>query len=126
MASPARISILKEDRIWTLRSHGYDYDAIARIVNCAPSTMTGVLRRVRRRPPEDVDPVRRGRRRGWLSDSQIADIRQRRSLGETLLSIAKDYYVDSSTIWNICRGRTYSTPESGAPYPFSFANRLAA
>lgn len=126
MAAPTRISLVKEDRIWTLRSHGYCYDSIARIVNVAPSSMTSVLRRVRRRPPEHVDPVRRGRRRSWMSDSQIADIRSRRAAGETLHSIARSYYVEISTIWSICAGRTYATPEGGTPYPFTFENRLVA
>jgi len=122
MATKNRISLLKEDRVWSLREQGYDYDSIARIVNCAPNSCTSVLRRVRRRPPIDVDPVRRGRRAGWMSDSLIDDIRQRRDHGETLLSIAKDYHVDSATIWAIANYRTYVTPEE--PYPFSFSNRL--
>lgn len=122
MKPKGRISLLKEDRVWALREQGYDYNSIARIVNCAPKSCTAVLRRVRRRPPLEVDPVRRGRRAGWMSDAQIDDIRQRRAHGETLLSIAKDYYVDSSSIWAIANHRTYVTPEE--PYPFSFSNRL--
>lgn len=122
MKPKARISLLKEDRVWALREQGYDYDSIARIVNCSSSSCTLVLRRVRRRPPLEVDPVRRGRHRGWMSDTQIDDIRQRRAHGETLLSIAKDYHVESSSIWAIANHRTYTAPEE--PYPFSFANRL--
>lgn len=122
----ARISLVKEDRIWDLRSQAYSYDSIARIVNVAPQSLTQVIRRVRRRPPEGVDPIRRGRRRGWLSDAQVTDIHHRRRHGETLLSIARSYDLDSSTIWSITNGRSYAKPENTAPYPFTWGNRLAA
>ena len=118
-----RISINKEDRIWDLRSQGYTYDAIARIVNAHPGVMTEVLRRVRRRPPFEQDPVRRGRRSGWLSDSQVEDIRTRRAQGEKLASIAKDYWLDPRTICAITKGRSYTQPE--APFPYNFTNRLS-
>jgi hypothetical protein len=74
-----RVSIVKEDRIWQLRCQGYDYDSIGSIVNCNPCYMTIVLRRVRRRPPIEVDPVKRGRRSNFLSDNQVEDIRMRQS-----------------------------------------------
>lgn len=119
----SRISITKEDRIWSLRSDGYSYDAIARIVNTAPHNMTEVIRRVRRRPPLDVDPVRRGRRSGWLSDSQVHDIRSRRDRGEKLRTIAQDYWLDERTICSICKGRTYKDTE--AKFEYDFSNRLS-
>ena len=124
MSHRARISLVKEDRIWDLRRQGYRFDSIARIVNCSPSSLTCVLRRVRRRPPEHVDPVRRGRRSAWLSDAQLDDIRARRAWGETLFSIGRSYHVEANTIWNIVHGRTYVTPEG--VYPFEFNNRLVA
>lgn len=120
----ARVSLVREDRIWDLRCQGYSYDQISRLVNLSPHIMTTVLRRVRRRPPIEVDPIRRGRRSGWMSDSQIDDIRTRRARGETLFSIAKSYDVDSSTVWAICKGRSYKVPEAQLGYPWSFANRL--
>lgn len=119
-----RISLVKEDRIWSLRTEGYCYDAIARIVNTSPGALTEVIRRVRNRPPMEVDPVRRGRRAGWLSDAQVEDIKARRARGETLFSIGKSYYLDGSTIGLICRGKTYKDPET--TYPWSFDNRLHA
>lgn len=118
----ARISLVREDRIWDLRVQGYDYDSIGRITNTNPHTIGHVVQRVRRRPPIEVDPVRRGRRAGWMSDAQIEEIKARRAAGETLLSISKDFYVDPCTIGAICRGRTYVTPEQ--PYSWSFENRL--
>lgn len=126
MATRSRVSLLKEDRIWDLRSQGYLYEHIARITNLAPNSMTTILRRVRRRPPLEVDPIRRGRRCGWLSDAQVEDIRARRAAGEPLHSLANAYAMSPSAISSIAHGRSYSTTESGTPYPFSFANRLAA
>lgn len=120
----ARISLVRENRIWDLRCQGYSYDAIARLVNLNPHVMSTVIRRVRRRPPVEVDPVRRGRRAGWMSDAQIEDIKTRRARGETLFSIGKSYHVDACTIWAICKGRTYKVPESEMRYPFTFGNRL--
>lgn len=118
----ARISLIREDRIWDLRVQGYDYDSIGRITNTNPGTVATVVHRVRRRPPIEVDPIRRGRRSGWMSDAQIEDIRTRRATGETLFSISKSYHVDANTIGAICRGKTYVTPEQA--YPWSFENRL--
>lgn len=119
--SRRRISIVKEDRVWALRSQGYDYDSIARIANVHPS-LTQVIRRIRQRPPIEEDPIRRGRRAGWMSDAQLEDIRTRRQAGETLQSIARSYWVDANTIWSIVHGRTYKEPESS--YPWSFQNRM--
>jgi len=121
-------SIRKEDRIWQLRCQGYTLDSIGRIANVAPSSVTQVVRRVRRRPPLEQDPVRRGRRRAWMDDDQIADIRQRRQHGEPLASIAADYWVGTTTIYNICAGHTYASPAGDDldPYPFVFVNRLRA
>lgn len=123
-----RISIRKEDRIWQLRCQGYTLDSIGRIVNVEPSSVTRIVRRVRRRPPLEQDPVRRGRRRNWIDADQIADIRWRRQQGESLSAIAADYWVSLTTIYNICAERTYITAvEDGFDsYPFSFPNRLRA
>lgn len=116
-----RISIAKEDRIWDLRCQGYCYESIARIVNTSPG-FTAVLRRIRNRPPVEQDPVKRGRKSNWLSDSQIEDIKRRKAAGETYLAIAKRYCMDPSSVCDIIKGRTYTTPET--PYPFDFSNRL--
>jgi len=117
-----RISLVKEDRIWDLRTQGYDYDSIARIVNVHPG-LTDVIRRIRRRPPIEQDPIKRGRKIGWMSDAQIEEIKRRRSNGETLLTIAKSFDVSESCICDICKGRTYREPESKG-YSFDFSNRL--
>ena len=116
-----RISLAKEDRIWHLRSQGYDYESIARIVNVSPA-LTEVIRRIRRRPPIEKDPIKRGRKAGWMSDAQIEEIKRRKAAGETLLSIAKSFDVSEGCIWSICKGMTYKTPESS--YKFDFSNRL--
>ena len=119
-----RVSLAKEDRIWSLRTQGYDYDTIARIVNISPN-LTPILRRVRRRPPESVDPIRRGRKRGYLSDDQVADIKTRYARGERQLAIGKLYDLSPAAVSQICTGRSYSHPEYDSPgYPFSFPNRL--
>jgi len=120
-----RISLIKEDRIWDLRKQGYDYDSIARIANVSPS-LTKVIRRVRRRPSADKDPIKKGRKSGWMSDAQIDEIRRRRSKGETYLSIAKSFDVTHGCIWQICNGKTYVTAESDQGYQFNFSNRLTA
>ena len=117
-----RISLIKEDRIWDLRAQGYDYDSISRIVNVHPS-LTGVIRRIRRRPPVEQDPIKRGRKAGWMSDAQIEEIRYRKAAGETLRSIAASFDVSESCICNICKGRTYRESESKG-YTFDFSNRL--
>lgn len=117
-----RISIAKEDRIWQLREQGYLYNDIAKIVNTTPS-LTKVIRRIRNRPPIEKDPIRRGRVSGWLSDSQVEDIKRRRAAGETYLAIAKRYDMDPCSVYDIVKGRTYKHPE--AAYPYDFSNRLA-
>jgi DNA-binding CsgD family transcriptional regulator len=125
----SRISIPKEDRIWDLRCQGYDYDSIARIVNTSEGTPGKVLRRVARRPPLEKDPIKRGRYRGFLSDNQINDIRMRKHLGETYLSIAKDFDMHESCIGRICRQETYANPcedDTFSGYPYNFSNRLTA
>ena len=119
-----RVSIVKEDRIWQLRCQGYDYDSIGSIVNCNPHYMTMVLRRVRRRPPIEKDPIKRGRRNNFLSDNQLDDIRMRRSNGEVLRSIAKDYDISESAIGNIVRGVSYKEPSCDSGYQHTFTNRL--
>jgi DNA invertase Pin-like site-specific DNA recombinase len=125
----SRISIPKEDRIWSLRCQGYDYDTIARIVNTSKTTPGKVLRRVMRRPPLDKDPVKRGRYRGFLSDQQIHEIRLRKQLGETYRSIAKDFGIGETCIGKICRQQTYINPckdDTFSGYPYDFSNRLTA
>jgi len=125
-----RVSIPKEDRIWSLRCQGYDMDSIARITNVSPGTPSVVIRRVRRRPPIELDPIKRGRRAGFLSDAQIDEIRFRNRMGETQLSISKDFDIDVTSINKICTGKTYAKPcddeTTGNRYPYSFVNRLRA
>jgi len=99
-----RVSIVKEDRIWQLRCQGYDYDSIGSIVNCNPRYMTIVLRRVRRRPPIEKDPIKRQ--------------------GETALSIAKDYHIGESAICKIANNVTYKEPAYDSGYRYNFTNRL--
>lgn len=121
------ISIPKEDRIWDLRCQGYDYDSIARITNVSLSSPGKVIRRVRRRPPFELDPIKRGRKIGFLSDSQIAEIRYRRSIGHTLEQIAKDYDLHFTSISKIANMQSYRKPcddGTSSGYPFSFSNRL--
>lgn len=105
-------------------------DSIARITNVSPGTPSAVVRRVRRRPPIELDPIKRGRFRGFLSDSQIEEIRFRNRMGETQFNIAKDFHLEVSSINRICTGKTYAKPcdddTSGSRYPFGFANRLQA
>lgn len=119
-----RISIVKEDRIWQLRCQGYCYESIASIVNCSPISLTRAIRRVRRRPPFEVDPIKRGRFRGFLSDDQVSDIRSRAAHGETYLSISKDYDIEPSSIHYIVHRKTYKEPSGDSGYNYNFSNRL--
>jgi hypothetical protein len=119
-----RISIVKEDRIWNLRCQGYCYDIIGRLTNCNPTSVTQVLRRVRQRPPMELDPIKRGRYRGFLSDHQIEIIRKRREKGETYEAIGKSYEVNGSAIRSIALHLTYKEPEDNAGYRYDFSNRL--
>lgn len=85
------------------------------------------MRRVRRRPPLEKDPIKRGRYSGFLSDSQITEIRIRRASGEKLMTIAKDFCLEVSSICKIALSRTYAEPcadETCTGYQFDFANRL--
>jgi hypothetical protein len=121
------VSIPKEDRIWDLRCQGYDYDSIARITNVCVTTPGRVIRRVRRRPPLSQDPIKRGRRAGFLSDRQICDIRLRYKLGEKQGSLAKEFGMDNTSISKICCHRTYVEPcqdDTIEGYKFNFSNRL--
>lgn len=120
-----RISIQREDRIWYLRCQGYDYDSIARIVDVHPVSITSVIRRVRRRPPLEQDPIRRGRGHSFLSDQQVHQIRMRRARGEKLLSLAREYSLTESSICRLAQYRTYQQPEV-CGYPWSFDNRLVS
>jgi hypothetical protein len=119
-----RISIVKEDRIWNLRCQGYCYDIIARLTNCNPTSVTQVLRRVRQRPPIEVDPIKRGRHRGFLSDYQVESIRKRREQGETYEAIGKTYQVNGNAIRQIALHLTYKEPEDSVGYHYDFSNRL--
>lgn len=123
-----KISIRQEDRIWNLRCQGYRYDEIARITNVHPAQIGTVIYRVIRRPPLDQDPIRRGRKRGFLDESQVLDIRRRRRLGESCQAIARDYAISSASISLIARGISYPeiSERQGHSYPFSFCNRLTA
>lgn len=121
------VSIPKEDRIWDLRCQGYDYDTIARITNVSVSTPGRVIRRVIRRPPVELDPLKRGRKAGFLSDRQIENIRSRFRSGETQFSIASDYEIGVSSIHRICHHKTYAEPcndQTSQGYKFCFRNRL--
>jgi DNA-binding CsgD family transcriptional regulator len=125
----SRISIPKEDRIWDLRCQGYDYDSIARIVNISRGAPSKVIRRVRQRPPMSKDPIKRGRKAGFLSDHQINQIRLRHKLGETYACIAKDFNLHETAIGKICRQVTYSdncNDETLSGYSYDFSNRLTA
>lgn len=121
-----RVSIVKEDRIWQLRCQGYDYDSIGSIVNCKPAYMTVILRRVRRRPPIEVDPIRRGRYRNFLSDAQVHDIRMRKANGESYRSIAKDYSITESAVCAIANHVSYKEPAHDSGYEYNFSNRLVS
>lgn len=121
------VSIPKEDRIWDLRCQGYDYDSIARITNVCVTTPGRVIRRVIRRPPLSKDPIKRGRRSGFLSDRQIYEIRLRYRLGETQTSIAKEFGLEPTSISKICCNKTYMEPcqdDTIEGYRFNFSNRL--
>lgn len=123
-----RVSIAQEDRIWNLRCQGYDYDSIARITNIAPGSPCKIIKRVRRRPPFEKDPIKRGRARGFLNDLQILQIRQRYMNGEKQHKIAKDFDLTSRSVSKICTQVTYKQPcedqtlKTG--YPYRFGNRL--
>ena len=120
----ARISILKEDQIWELRCKGYRYDLIASIVNCSPISMTKVLRRVRQRPPLKEDPIKRGRYRGFLSDAQVNDIRNRAGYNEPIGFIARAYDMTPAAIYAIVTNKTYKEPCLDDAFTPNFTNRL--
>ena len=120
----SRISLAKEDRIWDLRSQGYDYDSIARIVNIRTRSLTPVIRRVRRRPKAGDTSPRMNRGHSFLSDQQVDTIRRRIAVGEKQHGVAKDYGISTSAVNAIWRGRTYVEPEYPNGYRFDFSNRL--
>lgn len=123
----ARLSIRKEDRIWALRCQGYRLEEIARIVNCSTSAVSHAIKRVRRRPPLHLSPVRRGRYCGFLDTDQVRGIRHRRSCGETLHAIARDYDITPAAIGLIVRGVSYPDRQGAEQgYPWRFGNRLVA
>lgn len=121
-----RISLHQEDRIWALRCQGHRYAVIGAITGVSPYSITRVLRRVRRRPAASDDP-RQGRRRAFLSDYQVAEIRRRRQQGEPLQTLASSYPLSQTAISLLARGRTYAAAESRqppVPAAARFANRL--
>jgi hypothetical protein len=120
----SRISVLKEDQIWELRCKGYRYDLIASIVNCSPISMTKVLRRVRQRPPLKEDPIKRGRYRGFLSDAQVNDIRNRAKYNESIGFIARAYDMTPAAIYAIVTNKTYKEPCRDDAFITNFTNRL--
>jgi hypothetical protein len=120
----SRISVLKEDQIWELRCKGYRYDLIASIVNCSPVSMTQVLRRVRQRPPVKKDPIKRGRYRGFLSDAQVNDIRNRAKYKESIGFIARAYDMTPAAISAIVNYKTYKEPCMDDVHIPDFTNRL--
>lgn len=119
-----RISIVKENRIWNLRCQGYCYDSIGSIVNCNPTSITRVIKRVRNRPPVEQDPIRRGRLHSFLSDEQVEDIRTRKANGESAVKLADDYTVTIGAIYHITTYRTYKEPCGDGGYTYNFRNRL--
>jgi hypothetical protein len=120
----SRISLAKEDRIWTLRVQGYDYDSIAKIVNIRSRSLTPVIRRVRRRPKAGDTSTRMGRGHSFLSDQQVDTIRRRIAGGEKQHKVAKDFGMSTSSVNAIWRNRTYVEPEYPNGYQFDFSNRL--
>lgn len=118
-----RISLAKEVRIWQLRCQGYDLDTLARIVNSKPSTCGVAVSRARRHWMHQDDP-RLGRKSGYLSDQEVASIRQRHAQGARIATLAREYDMAWSTMYNICRGTSYREPCGDQGYEFSFANRL--
>ena len=112
-----RISVTKENRIWEMRCQGYTYAQISEALGTSPH-LTRVLRRIRRRPSKASDPVRRGRRRWFLDDRQVGDIRRRVRASESVTEVSQEYWLSGTSIRNIARGKTYTRPEYG------FKNRL--
>jgi hypothetical protein len=118
-----RISLVKEKRIWQLRCQGYDLDTLGRIVNAPPRTCAQAVYRARLHWKYQGDP-RLGRKRGWLSDQDVADIRARRNQGETLERIARAYAISAQTVCRITLGKGYQEPCGDQGYEYAFANRL--
>jgi hypothetical protein len=118
-----RISLAMEQRIWQLRCQGYDLDTLGRIVNAHPGTCAHAVYRARLHWKYQGDP-RLGRKRGWLSDQDVANIRARRNQGETLERIARAYDISAQTVGRICLGKGYQEPCGDQGYDYSFANRL--
>ena len=54
-----------------------------------------------------IHAIKYGRKERKLNPSQVADIKKRRSAGESLKSIAKDFDVSLSTVSRIYRGESY-------------------
>jgi DNA-binding CsgD family transcriptional regulator len=116
-----RISLLKEDRIFELRRQGYDLDTISKIVNASHSATGVAIKRISRRWLYPDDP-HCGRQRGFLSDSQIEEIKALRRQGHTYLTIAKKYKLSEQAVGLICRGQTYKEPADC--FNYNFGNRL--
>ena len=54
-----------------------------------------------------IHAIKYGRKKRKLNSSQVEGIKKRRSAGESLKSIAKDFDVSLSTVSRICRGEVY-------------------
>ncbi len=118
-----RISLAQELRIWDLRRQGYRLDQVARICNLPWRSVATAAYRARLHWKYQGDP-RLGRKRGWLSDQDVAEIRARRNQGETLERIARAYDISAQTVSRITRGCAYQEPCGDQGYAYSFANRL--
>jgi hypothetical protein len=120
----SRISLVKEDEIWNLRCQGHRYELISNLVNCSPSSINLVIKRVRRRPPIKEDPIRRGRYRGFLSDAQVNDIRNRAKHKESIQFISRAYDMTPAAIYAIITYRSYKEPCMDETFTSNFNNRL--
>jgi hypothetical protein len=89
-----------------LHKEGYPSESIAAIVNLAPVSVNGVLRRYRLRW-KYTHEEHYGRKRGFLSDSQIERIQDLYKKGESIILIAHHFRVKDSCIYNIVTGKTY-------------------
>lgn len=125
-----RVSLVKENRIAQLHEQGYDPYSIGLITNVRPGLVNTVVRRVRRRWLYPDDP-RMGRKRGFLSDREIEQIRDLRHTSKmTFAEIGKIFYgLDPGSVRAICLGITYvepcgDRPEDEFDYTPNFMNRL--
>jgi transposase len=116
-----RCSIAKEDRIARLHKDGYPSESIAAIVNLSPTSVNTVLRRYRLRWKYTYEE-HYGRKRWFLSDSQVEDISIQYSHGIVIKNLATEYNVTYSTIYGIVTGKTYCRREEDNSL-FDFSRR---